>query len=118
MWAKDLLIHAGQCLPGEEIRRYHCVAPSFAVPDSSNAVLVQIHGQDRFGKLQFLTLIRCFRVQLLGQNAQINIVQPANRLRKSEFQLLKGQILRYPEVLKWPQSKAVLALIDVIADNP
>jgi hypothetical protein len=73
MWARDFLIIDGVCHPGEMIRRFRCCQPLSSIPATSNTVLVQLQGREKFGRLQAISLIRCFRANIQGNQAQMDI---------------------------------------------
>lgn len=113
MWAKDLLIVEGVCHPGELIRQYRCVMPSVPVPPTSNAVLVKLVGKDRFGKLQVITMVRCLRAEIRGNQVEFNISPAtANILTEKEVRALIGILKRdYSKAYRNSESQAALALI-------
>jgi hypothetical protein len=114
MWVKDVLIIDGVCHAGELIRRYRCIAPSIPVSASSNAVLIQLQGKDRYGKLQAITLMRCYRANVRGNQVEIDIRIPSNILQSREnrvlHEFLKSQ---YPNAYVKAETQAVLALCKV-----
>jgi hypothetical protein len=114
MWAKDLLIIDGACHPGEMIRRYRCIAPRSPVSSASNAVLVQIQGRDRFGKLQAISLIRCYRANIHGAQVEIDIRMASGILREVEVIALHNFLKSgYPKAYANAETQAVLALCKV-----
>ena len=114
MWAKDLLIIDGVIHPGEMIRRYRCTSPSTPVPVSSNAVLVQLQGRDKFGKLQAISLMRYYRAKIENDQAKIDIRAPSDVLREVESIVLHQFLSRdYPKAYAKAETQAVLALCKV-----
>jgi predicted amino acid-binding ACT domain protein len=118
MWARDFLIIDGVCHPGELIRRYRCVVPSIAVPASSNAVLIQLQGKDRYGVLQAITLMRCYRANIQSTQAQIDIRVPSDILKTAEIQALRDRLKReYPKAYAKVETQAVLGLCRILKNG-
>ncbi len=117
MWARDLLIIDGVCHPGEMIQRYRCISPRSPVSSGSNAVLVQLQGRDRFGKLQAISLMRSYRTNIQGNQAEIDIRVPSGVLREVE-EIALHRFLRseYPRAYAKAETQAVLALCKVFPD--
>jgi hypothetical protein len=114
MWAKDVLIIDGVCHPGEAIRHFRCCQPSTPIPATSNAVLVQLQGKDKFGKLQAISLMRCYRAHLQGTQAQIDIRVPSDILKTAEIQALRDRLKReYPKAYAKVETQAVLGLCKI-----
>jgi hypothetical protein len=112
MWAKDILIIDGVCQPGELIRQYRCIMPSAPVLPASNAVLVQLLGKDRFGKLQAITLVRCFRANINGKHVELDIRTASNVLAGTEQNALRKVLqCQYPKAYANAETLAALALI-------
>jgi hypothetical protein len=115
MWARDILIVDRICHPGETIRRFRCIQPSNPISVSSNAVLVQLQGEDKFGKLHALTLMHCYRVNIQGNVVQIDIRVPSNILRAEEIQALRDRLKReYPKAFTKAETQAVLAMCRIL----
>lgn len=115
MWARDLLIINGVAHPGEMIRRYRCHQPSTPIPASSNGVLIQIQGKDRFGKLQAISLVRCYRLNIQGDHLEIDISKPSNSIKKEEERVLREWLRDISAATyKKHEAQAVLGLCRIV----
>jgi hypothetical protein len=76
--------------------------------------LIQLQGKDSYGKLQAITLMRSYRANLHGNQAEIDINKPSNLLQAHEIialhRFLKSQ---YPKAYAKAETQAVLALCKV-----
>jgi hypothetical protein len=88
--------------------------PSAPVSPTSNAVLVQLQGKERFGKLQVISLMRCYRANILDIQAEIDIRVPADVLQRLEAIALHNFLKRkYPKACTKPETQSVLTLCKV-----
>jgi hypothetical protein len=111
MWARDFLIINGICHAGELIRRYRCCQPIAPIPATSNAVLVQLQGKDKFGKLQTLSLMQYYRVNIQGTQYQMDIRISSGILRSEEMQALRELLKHeYPKAYARSETQAVLGI--------
>jgi hypothetical protein len=105
------LIVDGISHPGEMMRQFRCHTPASSIPVTSNAVLVQLQGKDRFGKLQAISLVRCYRMEIRGNQAAVDICVPQNILSSREMESLRCLLQRqYPKAYARAETQSTLAL--------
>jgi hypothetical protein len=115
MWARDILIIDGVCHSGEMIRQFRCCQPSNPIPATSNAVFMQLQGRDKFGRLQALSLMRCYRANIQSNQAQIDIRVPSDILRVEEIRALRELLkCKYPKAYAKAETQAVLGMCKVV----
>lgn len=114
MWARDFLIIDGVCYAEELIRRYRCCQSITPIPATSNAVLLQLQGKDKFGRLEALSLMRCYRANIQGPQIQMDIRIPSDILKSEEIQVLRELLKReYPKAYARAETQAVLGMYKV-----
>jgi hypothetical protein len=99
MWARDFLIIDSILYHGEHIRVFRCESPNQLIPMNSNAVFIQLQGIDRYGVLQKITSIKCFRGSIIDKLLQINIVNMGT-LNDRELRALNILLAQeYPKII-------------------
>jgi hypothetical protein len=115
MWARDILIIDGVCHPGGMVQQFRCHSPAIPIPSTSNAVLVQIQGKDRFGKLKAISLVQCYRMEIQGDQAALKLGMPHNILSSREIASLRAFLKReYCEAYARAETQSTLALCKIM----